>query len=145
MDLSKNIPEEYRQIYEKNWKTIKPSIKKGLIKDVHHSPLFSDNHDEILARLEETLNSYEQKIKINVGFGFILRERLTNELKFFHPSNNTTILKVPKLISNDEDRKELEEEIEQNDIFEYARKQRPSTKWKVEKIICIRFDIYKLN
>ena len=143
--ILQQVPDEYREIYQRNWKTIKQSVKKGLLKDVYHYPLFSTNNTEIKSRLQETLMNYSGKIKINVAFGFILRNRLTDELRFFHPSNNTLLFGTPRLLINATDYRKLEDDIEQQDAFEYARLQRPSTSWKVEKIICVRFDIFKLT
>ena len=44
----------------------------------------------------------------------------------------------------DNDFKNLKDELLNTDWFEVVRQQRPSTKWIIEKIICIRFDVYKL-
>ena len=143
--LLQNIPGDYKDIYTRNWNSIKQSIKKGIIKDVYHYPLVSTNNTEIISKLQETLADYSSKIKINIAFGFILRNRNRDELKFFHPSNNTMLFKTPRLLQNPNDYNKLVDDIEQEDAFEYARLQRPSTNWIVERIICIRFDIYRLN
>ena len=143
--IIRQVPEEYRQIYKRNWNTIKLSIKKGALKDVYHYPLVSINNSEIVTKLQETLANYTSKIKINIAFGFILKKRDTDELKFFHPSNNTMLFDTPKLLQNANDFRKLVEDIEHQDAFEYARVQRPSTQWVVEKIICIRFDIFRLT
>ena len=143
--ILRQVPNEYKRIYEHNWNTIKTSIKKGRIRDVYHYPLFSTNESGIVSKLRETLAKYPRNIKINVAFGFILQKRDTGELKFFHPSNNTMLFDTPKLVQNVDDRRKLEDDVEQQDAFEYARLQRPSTNWIVDRIICIRFDIYNLN
>ena len=143
--ILRQVPDEYKQIYKRHWRTIKPSVKRGRIRDVYHYPLFNTGDSEIVTKLRETLANYTRKIKINVAFGFILQKRDTGELKFFHPSNNTMLFETPKLIQNTNDRRKLEDDAEQQDAFEYARLQRPSTKWIVDRIICIRFDIYNLN
>ena len=139
------VPDQYKEIYQRNWNTIKQSVKKGILKDVYHYPLFSSGDVEIKSRLHVTLMNYSGKIKINVAFGFILRNRITDELRFFHPSNNTLLFDTPRLLINAADYRNLEDDIEKQDAFEYARLQRPSTSWKVEKIICVRFDIFKLT
>ena len=144
--ILQQVPDEYKQIYQRNWNTIKPSVKHGRLKDVAHYPLLStDTDSEIKSRLQETISKYTSKIKINVAFGFVLRNRSTDELRFFHPSNNTMLFDTPRLLANAVDYRKLEGDIEQQDAFEYARLQRPSTIWLVEKIICIRFDIFKLT
>ena len=139
------VPEEFREIYRRHWRTIKESVKQGVLKDVYHYPLISENDSEIRAKLQDTITHYTSKLKINVAFGFILRNIITDELKFFHPSNNTMLFETPRLLKTPADYRKLIEDVEQEDAFEYARIQRPSTKWTVERIICVRFDIYKLD
>ena len=51
---------------------------------------------------------------------------------------------VPKLIQQPSDVQNLLDDLEKVDILEYARTQRPSSKWIVEKIICMKLDIFKL-
>ena len=145
MDAEINqLPAQLRDIYRNNWNIIKHRVKKGLIKDVYHYTLLTENNSEIVLNLQNTLSKYKDDIKINACFGFILRERLTNELKFFHPSNNTMMFDIPRIIQTPLDYNKLVADIEKEDAFEYARNNRPSTKWTVERIICVRFDIYKL-
>ncbi len=138
------VPPELKDIYRRHWKTIQHSHRVGIIKDVHHYPLVTANNAEIKAKLTETLAHYTRKIKINMAFGFILRKRGTDQLRFFHPSNNTTLFELPKLIVNADDMKRLEKDIEREDGMEYARLQKPSTEWTVEALICVRFDVFKM-
>ena len=138
------IPEEYKEIYRFNWKTIKHSVKKGIFKDVYHFPLLDDSDIEIVSKLNEVLANYTKAIKINIAFGFILQERVSKELKFFHPSNNTMVFNLPRLINGPNDVTSVLDDIEKEDLVNYARKQRPSTRWIVDRIICIRFDVYRL-
>ena len=80
------------------------------------------------------------RFKVNVSFGFILKHRATEELRFFHPSNNTLLL-----VANETDFTSLLDRMEREDALEYARQQRPSTNWTVERVICVRFDVYRLT
>lgn len=139
------VPDEFKEIYQRHWNTIKPSVKQGRIRVMYHWPLTAEDTDtEIRTHLHEVLSSHD-KIKINVAFGFILRRRVTNELKFYHPSNNTMLFAKPRLIANQKDIQKLEADVEEQDAFAYARNQRPSTRWTVARIICVRFDVYKLS
>ncbi len=52
------IPEKYREVYQRNWKTIKHSVKKGFLKDVYHFPLLVDSDSEIVSKLKEVLANY---------------------------------------------------------------------------------------
>ena len=139
------IPNRYKQIYQQHWNTIKTSEKRGLLKDVYHFPLLSTSNEEIITRLQEVLTEYSNNVKVNIAFGFILYDRVTSFLNFFHPSNNTMLFDVPRLLVNPNDFQNLVNDIEHQDAVEYARSLRPSTKWTVERIICVRFDVFRLK
>ena len=135
-----DVDEEYRDMYKKHWKTVS-SQKIGMIKDIIHFPIYRMDDNEIIKVLNNVREKYA-RIKVNMSLGYILRNREDNALKFFHPSNNNMLFKVPLKV--DTDYKNLKDELLNTDWYEFVRQQRPSTKWLVEKIICIRFDIYKL-
>ena len=135
-----NIDEAYRDIYRKHWKTIN-SQKIGVLKDIINFPVYNLNDNELIKVLD-TIKEKFRRIKVNISLGFILRNREDDELKFFHPFNNNMLFQLPLKIDNDF--KNLKDELLNTDWFEVVRQQRPSTKWIVEKIICIRFDVYKL-
>ena len=139
------VPNLYREIYQKNWVTIKDNFKTGTLRDMHHFPLFHNDDKEIISKVEHVMSKYNTKIKVNVAFGFILKNRTTGELKFFHPSNNTMLFATPRLLENASDYRKFKDDIEKEDAFEYARKNRPSTNWTVARIVCVRFDVYKLQ
>ena len=139
------LPKLYRQVYQDNWRTIKESVRKGRLRDVYHFPLFENNDREIAVLARDVLSNYSGKIKVNVAFGFILKNRRTDELKFFHPSNNTMLFSTPRLIEKASDYNQFKEDIEKEDAFQYAKINKPSSNWIVERIICVRFDVYKLQ
>ncbi len=101
-------------------------------------------NQEIIDKLQLAMVNYNEKVKMNIAFGFILKHRTTVELKFFHPSNNTMLFEVPRVLGSPNDYHKLIDDIEHQDAVEYARSQRPSTKWTVERIICVRFDTFRL-
>ena len=76
--------------------------------------------------------SQTSRFKINVSFGFILCNIKNGELCYCHSSHNLgCTLEAPHLISNQEDFEAFLEAIIEEDILEWARKQRPNTKWIV--------------
>ena len=145
VDVLRNISAPFKEIYQKHWNTIKTRVTKGRIKDVYHFPLLTVENSEIISRLQEVIANYNtNRIKINVSFGFILKNRTTEALKFFHPSNNTMVFSSPRPLSTPLDYQSLINDLEQEDAFEYARLQRPTTNWTVERIVCVRFDVTNL-
>ena len=143
MDNLQSLPDEIKTIYEHNFSTIKTRVIQGRIKSMYHF-LITGTYDisEYIAKIKADQSG---SVKINVAFGFILKHKLSGELRFFHPSHNSTIFKLPVKISNDDDYKKLQDDLEKQDLLEYADTQRPTTKWKVLKLVCIRFDVYRLE
>ena len=144
MDLQ-NVPEEYKEIYSRHYDTIRTRVFRGRIKYVYHF-LMTENYS--LSLLDEYLSvirsDRENGYKLNAAFGFILKNVDTQELKFFPPSNNNTIFELPKRVLDEQDYENLREDLERRDVVEYANTQRSGTKWRVVKIVCMRFDVYKL-
>ena len=139
------VPAAYQEIYRRHWNTIKTSVKRGTIKDVYHFPITNYGLHQPMNYLNTIRAATNGPFKINASFGFILKHRATEELRFFHPSNNTLMFETPMLIANSADVTSLLDRIEREDALEYARQQRPSTSWSVERIICMRFDVYRLT
>ena len=144
--LLQNVPEEYKEIYTRHFNTIRTRVYRGKIKYVYHF-LMTKNYSPKLVKehLSVIWDEHKNGFKVNAAFGFILENRDTQELKFFHPSNNNTIFELPKLVINNRDYKELLDDLEKQDVMEYAHTQRPGTKWRVAKIVCMRFDVYKIT
>ena len=143
--MNPNIPDGYEEIYQNNWSVIRQRVKIGRIKDTYHFPLFTISDSEIAQKVEHVLGQYNQSIKINIAFGFIVKHVTTEEMKFFYPSNNTLLFEVPRLLRNNSDYRSLIDDIEYEDALSYAQSLRTSTKWNVQRIVCITIDIYKMN
>ena len=143
--MDPNIPDGYEEIYQNNWSVIRQRVKIGRIKDTYHFPLFTISDSEIAQKVEHVLGQYNQSIKINIAFGFIVKHVTTEEMKFFYPSNNTLLFEVPRLLRNNSDYRSLIDDIEYEDALSYAQALRTSTKWNVQRIVCITIDIYKMN
>ena len=134
------VPDDLKEVYKKHWATIKPSVKKGFLKDMYHFPVSLG--DNIPGKFDNVIGKYKKRVKVNIAFGYILRSKENGELKFYHPSNNTMVFERAQLVSNKTDETKLKEEIERDDLLEIANKYKPSSAWSVETIACIRFDIY---
>ena len=84
--------------------------------------------------------------KINVSFGFILRNVETGELRYYHPSqSNARFVDVPHLIRNVEDLQKFLDELSRHDMLEYIRQQRPDTKWVVHLLTNVTFYVNKIT
>ena len=145
-DLELDVADEYKEIYRKNYRTIRTRVEKGRFRTVYHflvaSDYSRDKAKDFIAAVDFQFtpqNSY----KVNAAFGFILRNIRTNESRFFHPSNNLMLYEIPAVVADRKDIVKLLDDLESEDARAYAYAHRPSTAWRVAKIVCVRFDIYK--
>ena len=143
--MDPNIPDGYEGIYQNNWSVIRERVKVGRFKDTYHFPLFTILDSEISQKVEHVLGQYNQSIKINIAFGFVLKHVTTEDMKFFYPSNNTLLFETPRYLRNIRDYHSLIDDVEYEDALSYAQALRPSTKWIVQRIICIMIEVYKMN
>ena len=47
-------------------------------------------------------------------------------------------------VKNRKDIQKMLDDLENEDARAYAMAHRPSTEWRMEKIVCVRFDLYKM-
>ena len=143
--MDPNIPDGYEEIYQNNWSVIRERVKVGRFKDTYHFPLFTILDSEISQKVEHVLGQYNQSIKINIAFGFILKHVTTEDMKFFYPSTNTLLFETPRYLRNIRDYRSLIDDVEYEDALSYAQALRPSTKWIVQQIICITIEVNRMN
>lgn len=121
---TQNIDPQYielykRHWYKRHWSTIRNSVKRGVFKDVYYYVIYdfhSARMNGFLGTIRDDMGN--RRFKINAAFGFILENRSTGGLKFFHPSNNNKIFETPRLVEKDEDFEKLSMDLERVDAFE---------------------------
>ena len=146
LNLIKRLPSEFRQIYRKNYNSIHTRVFRGRIKNVYHFMIINDLNDSTVKKfLGEVVDDQSGDFKLNIALGFILRHIETGELRFFHTSQNSMLLDTPTLIDHKRDTSAVLEKLNMTYLTAHVYSQRPSTKWLVAKIICIRFDTFKVT
>ena len=142
-----SLPEKFKDIYERHFKTIKTRVTQGKIKTIYHFLMTEPYNRAWMKRILDIIRlNHTSDIKLNVSFGYILENPLTDELRFFHPSdNNTAIFETPRLLRVENDYLETLEELDKEDLVARVQAQRPSSAWRVAKIVCIRIDVYRLR
>ena len=143
--MDPNIPDGYEEIYQNNWSVIRERVKVGRFKDTYHFPLFTILDSEISQKVEHVLGQYNQSIKINIAFGFVLKHVTTEDMKFFYPSNNTLLFETPRYLRNIRDYRSLIDDVEYEDALSYAQALRPLIKWIAQRVICFMIEVYKMN
>ena len=124
---------EVQQVYADHWSSIRTHRRTNQrVQDMYNFRIQDLNMNQLREQLMTMFRRQVNRFKINVSFGFILRNIENGELRYYHSSYNLgRMLEAPHVISNEEDFETFLQAIMEEDILEWARKQRPNTKWTV--------------
>ena len=128
---------ETRALYRQHWQSIRTEEATGNpIQERYSFTLHEMTASTFPEMVRYLYRQQTTAFKINLSFGFILRNIETGVLQYYHSSqNNVRFFDVPHLIRTEEDL----EELSRHDILEYIRQQRPDTKWVVHLLTNIDF------
>ncbi len=128
-ELNEGLRAEYRD----HWSAIRTAHRTGQrVQDVYNFRLEGLDLRTLYDQLQAMFNQQKCRFKINVSFGFVLRNSETGAFRYFHSSHNQgRMLEAPILITSQENFNQFLDTIAHEDILEWARQQRPDTKWVV--------------
>lgn len=146
-EINLDVEDIYKPIYRRHYQTIRTRVTVGRLRTMYHFLVTGDytreKAKEYISTIKLELNRRDS-YKINAAFGFILRNLHTQELRFFHPSQNSMLYDLPTVVKERKDILRILDDLESEDARAYAMAHRPSTVWRMEKIVCVRFDVYKM-
>ena len=135
-----------RDFVHENWGSIRTHVVHGPVQTRYNRRLTSldtrDLHEQLRVLFEEQTTSF----KINCSFAFILKNKTTNRLKYYHSSNNCCgrLLEEPSLITNRADFDSFLERIREPDILQWAIAQRPNSDWVCELVTNVTFFLNRI-
>ena len=136
---------ELLKVYRSNWRQIRPSVKKGKIFSKYNCFLPTLENVNLANCAEGVFAMQTNAFKINAAFGFILVNSETNERRYYYSSGNTKIFESPFLVKDRASFETFYKALEEIDALEYARLQRPNSKWMVEAVCNLTFFMYKIR
>ena len=129
-----------------NWGSVRTHVVNGPVQTRYNHRLTSldtrDLHDQLFLLFEEQTTAF----KVNVSFGFILKQKATSRLRYYHSSNNCCgrYLEEPPLITNRDDFESFLERIREPDILQWAVAQRPNSDWVCEHVTNATFFLNRI-
>ena len=111
------LTEAVQDVYAEHWSSIRTYHRAGRVQDMYNFRIQDLNMNQLRGQLMEMFQSQNSRFKINVSFGFILRNIENGELRYYHSSHNLgRMLEAPYLISNAEDFEAFLEAVIEEDI-----------------------------
>ena len=125
-----------RDAVRENWGSIRTYVAKGPVQTRYNHRLTTMDTRELQEPLRQLFEEQTNAFKVNVSFGFILKQKATSRLRYYHSSNNCCgrYLEEPSLITNRDDFESFLERIRESDILQWAVAQRPNSDWVCEHV-----------
>ena len=97
--------EDIAQTYQQHWSQIRTRFSHhNRLQDWYNFRLSTINPGSLREQLSRVFTDQFTVFKINLSFGFILRNTETGALQYHHPSaNNNLVFEQPFLVSNQDD------------------------------------------
>ena len=136
-----------RDFVHENWGSVRTHVVHGPIQTRYNRRLTSldmrDLHDQLFLLFDQQTTAF----KVNVSFGFVLREKENDRLRYYHSSNNCygRYLEEPALITNRDDFDRFLARIQESDILQWAVAQRPNSDWICEMVTNATFFLNRID
>ena len=141
-ELSSDLQDTVRD----NWGSIRTYVAQGPVQTRYNHRLTTMDTRELQEPLRQLFEEQTTSFKLNLSFGFILKQKVTGRLRYYHSSNNCCgrLLEEPSLITNRGDFDRFLERIRVPDILQWAIAQRPNSDWVCEHVTNATFFLNRI-
>ena len=144
---------ELTHVQRENWGAIKTHSRKGKSQKFINIRWTQDTAPNFSEILRPVFEKSESRFKIQASHGFILRKNADDDesddektFRYFHAcENNAALFDQPQPIHNENDFNTFVNDLSEKDHLEFARQERPNSKFTVEKIMNTSFYIYDMS
>ena len=92
------------------------------------------NETIVNEKLDHFFNNLKCAAKVNLAFGFILKNIEDGGFRYFYAHENNTLLDRSKLVCTHGDLSKLKDFLNQTDVIESCSRERTNTKWRFYKL-----------
>ena len=141
-ELSSDLQDAVRD----NWGSIRTYVAQGPVQTRYNHRLTTMDTRELQEPLRQLFEEQTTDFKVNLSFGFILKQKVTGRLRYYHSSNNCCgrLLEEPSLITNRGDFDRFLARIQESDILQWAIAQRPNSDWVCEHVTNATFFLNRI-
>ena len=134
-------------MYRQHWNQIRTRFsRRNRLLNWYNFRLYSLLPSDITRHLDDIFNDQNSVFKLNVSFGFILRNNESNALQYHYASrNNEQVFEEPFLIATRNDLLQVITAINDLDVLTWAQQRRPNSKWIVDLVTNMTVFITKIT
>ena len=137
------IEEDYRELYIRHEKHIKPSKTVRTLSMIYNYQLHSLCVDEMKEHLLAIFRNQRTAFKLKMSLGFILRNNEDQSLHYYYASqNNQLIFSDPYFVGNLEDLNKLTHRIDELDLLSHVTY--PNSKFSFVRITNVSYFLTKM-
>ena len=113
---------ELRDFVQENWTSVRTHVVHGPVQTRYNHRLTSMDTRDLHEPLGKLFEEQTTAFKVNVSFGFVLKERQSGRLRYYQASSNCCgrYMEEPALITNRADFDSFLERIREPDILQWA-------------------------
>ena len=124
-------------IYQQKWAQIRTHFRRNnRLHDWYNFRLRDLQPATMATHLNDIFRDQRTVFKLNLSFGFLLRNQETGDLR-------DLAFPEPFVIAREADLQQVREALNNLDVLEWARQQRDNSKWVVEQITNVTFYVNK--
>ena len=144
--FSDNLSTELLDVVRNHWSTIRTRVSRGPLQCRYDYRLTTLDTTVLEPPLKIMFQEQTNAFKINLSYGFILRNKNTGQYKYYHSSCNCCgrYLDEPSLITNSKDFDDFLERIRETDVLQWAINQRPDSAWVCELVTNVTFFVNRI-
>ena len=146
LPFADNLSTELLDVVRAHWSTIRTRVTRGPLQCRYDYRLTTLDTTVLETPLKNVFQEQTTAFKINLSYGFILRNKNTGQYKYYHPSCNCCgrYLDEPSLITNSKDFDKFLERIRETDVLQWAINQRPDSAWVCELVTNVTFFVNRI-
>ncbi|KAJ8017821.1 Krueppel-related zinc finger protein 1 [Holothuria leucospilota] len=134
------------KLYKQHWRDIRTRFQtRGKLRNTYNFRLHTFTIEEVMNAAKQIFDKQETAFKINLGFGFFLRNVETCQLQYYYASNNTRLLPEPMLVTGNASFTTFLNTLSTKDPADHVRLARPNSRWVVETVTNAIFYVFKLR
>ena len=141
-----NLSSALQDFVQENWASVRTHVVRGPVQTRYNHRFTTPDMRVLKEPLGELFDEQTTAFKVNLSFGFILKQKVTGRLRYYHSSNNCCgrYTEEPALITNRADFESFQERIQEPDLLNWAVSQRPNSDWICEMVTNVTFFVNKI-
>ena len=146
LPFADNLSTELLDVVRAHWQTIRTRVTRGPLQCRYDYRLTTLDPTVLETPLKKMYQEQTNAFKINLSYGFVLRNKNTGRYKYYHSSCNCCgrYLNEPNLVTNSEDFDDFLERIRETDVLQWAINQRPDSAWVCELVTNATFFVNRI-